>query len=72
MVAGLAIQVASLTAFTVIGAEFALRVYKSRNHLNPVHADVYTSRRFKLFLGGTSHHKIISLRNPVISSVCYL
>ncbi|KFY94515.1 hypothetical protein V500_03197 [Pseudogymnoascus sp. VKM F-4518 (FW-2643)] len=52
MVAGLAIQVASLTAFTVIGAEFALRVYKSRNHLNTAHANVYTSQRFKLFLGG--------------------
>ncbi|OBT60557.1 hypothetical protein VE03_09853 [Pseudogymnoascus sp. 23342-1-I1] len=52
MVAGLAIQVASLTAFTVIGAEFALRVYKNRHHLNPTHADVYTSRMFKLFLGG--------------------
>ena len=48
MVAGLAIQVASLTAFTVIGAEFALRVYKNRNHLNPAHADIYTSQRFKL------------------------
>ncbi|KFX95818.1 hypothetical protein O988_05614 [Pseudogymnoascus sp. VKM F-3808] len=52
MVAGLAIQVASLTAFTIIGAEFALRVYKNRNHLNPAHADIYTSQKFKLFLGG--------------------
>ncbi|KFY71643.1 hypothetical protein V499_08177 [Pseudogymnoascus sp. VKM F-103] len=52
MVAGLAIQVASLTAFTIIGVEFALRVYKNRNHLNPTHADVYNSQRFKLFLGG--------------------
>ncbi|OBT78141.1 hypothetical protein VF21_02698 [Pseudogymnoascus sp. 05NY08] len=52
MVAGLAIQVASLTAFTIIGVEFALRVHKNRNHLNPTHADVYTSQRFKFFLGG--------------------
>jgi hypothetical protein len=72
MVAGLAIQVASLTAFTVIGAEFALRVYKNRNHLNPTHADVYTSQKFKLFLGGKSHHMIISLCGPVLFSVYYI
>ncbi|OBT81689.1 hypothetical protein VE02_10059 [Pseudogymnoascus sp. 03VT05] len=52
LVAGLSIQVASLTAFSVIGSEFALRVYKNRDNLNPTHADIYTSKRFKLFLGG--------------------
>jgi hypothetical protein len=72
MVAGLAIQVASLTAFTIIGVEFALRVYKNRNHLNPTHADVYNSQRFKLFLGGKSRHIIIFIYSPVPFSVCYL
>lgn len=59
MVAGLAIQVASLTVFTVVGAEFALRVHKNQHRLSPTHADIYTSRRFKLFLGGKSHHRIV-------------
>lgn len=72
MVAGLAIQVASLTAFTIIGAEFASRVYKNRNHLNPAHADIYTSQKFKLFLGGMLHYSIVSIPSPVISPVHYL
>lgn len=72
MVAGLAIQVASLTAFTVVGTEFALRVYKNRNQLDTTHSDVYNSQRFKLFLGGMLHYRSAFIYNPDVYPVCYL
>jgi hypothetical protein len=54
LVAGLGFQVLSLTCFTIMAAEFGLRVWRNRRCLNPSYGDVYRSRRFKLFLCGMS------------------
>jgi hypothetical protein len=53
LVAGLSIQVASLFVFTVCAVEFMFRVGRLHSLRNTEHEDVYTSRRFKIFLQGT-------------------
>lgn len=50
MVAGLSVQVASLLLFGFMCLEFAWRVRKHHDQLNQKHADLYNSRRFKIFL----------------------
>ncbi|PVH76683.1 hypothetical protein DL98DRAFT_550980 [Cadophora sp. DSE1049] len=51
LVAGLSFQVASLFVFSVCSIEFLIRVKRNPDRLNPEHADLYNSRRFKIFLG---------------------
>lgn len=50
MVAGLSIQVVSLLLFMTLSLEFAYRCYRRKAELNLKHRDLYTSRRFKIFL----------------------
>lgn len=50
MVAGLAVQVASLLIFIALCADLALKVHGHKEKLNPKHADLYNSRKFKTFL----------------------
>lgn len=50
MVAGLAVQVASLLIFIALCADLARRVHGHKEGLNPTHADLYNSRKFKTFL----------------------
>ena len=50
MVAGLSVQVASLLLFGFMCLEFAWRVHKHHFQLNQKHAELYNSRRFKIFL----------------------
>jgi RTA1 like protein len=56
MVAGLAIQVASLITFMALSAEFAWRVKNHKGSSNPKYANLYHSRRFKNFLYSMSSH----------------
>lgn len=48
--AGLAIQVASLVAFVALSLDFAWRVRSRKNQRNPRFANLYESRKFKIFL----------------------
>ncbi|KUJ11413.1 RTA1 like protein [Mollisia scopiformis] len=50
LVAGLSFQVASLFAFSVCSTEFLWRVHKHHGDRNLEHADLYNSRKFRLFL----------------------
>ncbi|KAF2484963.1 RTA1 like protein-domain-containing protein [Neohortaea acidophila] len=50
MIAGLVTQVVTLVAFGILAADYALRVYRNRAHLNPATAALRTSLRFRLFL----------------------
>lgn len=50
MVAGLAVQVASLFIFMVLCADLARNVHQYKEKLNPKHAELYNSRLFKTFL----------------------
>lgn len=50
MVAGMSVQVASLLLFMFMCVEFGWRAHKHSEQLNPKHAALYTSPRFKLFL----------------------
>lgn len=52
MLAGLGLQVASLTLFIVLAAEFAWRAFQSKHDLNPTHAALRESKLFKFFLFG--------------------
>ena len=47
MAAGLAFQVASLVLFMILCSEFAFRVYKRRTELEPTHATLRQSFKFK-------------------------
>ena len=50
MVAGLAVQVASLLIFIALCADLAHKVHGHKEKLNLRHADLYSSRKFKTFL----------------------
>jgi hypothetical protein len=50
MVAGLAVQVASLLVFIILSADLAREVHTHKANLNPKHADLYNSHKFKKFL----------------------
>jgi hypothetical protein len=50
MVAGLAVQVASLLIFIALCADLARRVHGHKEKLNPNHSGLYNSRNFKTFL----------------------
>jgi hypothetical protein len=50
MVAGLSVQVASLLLFMTLCFEFGWRAHKHHDQLNPKHASLYNSSRFKIFL----------------------
>jgi hypothetical protein len=52
MVAGLAIQVASLLSFILMCSELAWKIHANWGKLNQKHADLYNSRKFKRFLSG--------------------
>ncbi|KUJ14558.1 RTA1 like protein [Mollisia scopiformis] len=52
MLAGLSVQVASLTLFALMCAEFAWRLHSHRNAWRTDHAAIYNSRLFKSFLIG--------------------
>ena len=52
MVAGLAVQVASLLFFILLCSDLAWRVHKHKGRLNPKHSALHKSRTFKLFLCG--------------------
>ncbi|MCJ1366877.1 hypothetical protein MMC16_006008 [Acarospora aff. strigata] len=52
MLAGLGLQVASLTLFIILAGEFAWRVLHTKHNLNPVYADLRASKVFKFFLLG--------------------
>ena len=54
MLAGLGLQVASLTLFIILAGEFAWRVLHTKHNLNPVYADLRASKVFKFFLLGKS------------------
>jgi hypothetical protein len=53
MLAGLGLQVASMTLFIILSAEFAWRVHQSKHDLNPTHVALRESKLFKFFLFGT-------------------
>ncbi|KAH9222318.1 RTA1 like protein-domain-containing protein [Leptodontidium sp. 2 PMI_412] len=50
LVAGLSFQVASLFAFSVCSIDFLIRVKRNPDKLNPDNADLYNSKKFKIFL----------------------
>jgi len=50
MVAGLAVQVASLIVFIAFAADLAKKVHGHKEKLDPTHAELYNSRKFKSFL----------------------
>lgn len=52
MLAGLGLQVASMSLFIVLSAEFAWRVYQTKQELNPAHVGLRESKLFKFFLFG--------------------
>ena len=45
-------QVASLFGFSMCSLEFLLRAHRRSSERNPLHADLYNSKKFKLFLAG--------------------
>lgn len=52
MIAGLAFQVVSLFLFMVMCADFAFAVLRHQNNLDPTHAALRSTARFKAFLVG--------------------
>ena len=52
MLAGLATQVASLTIFLVLCADFGRKVTKAKGHFDEEHRDIWGSRRWRYFLIG--------------------
>lgn len=50
MIAGLVTQVVTLLAFGILAADYAIRVYRNRQHLNPATASLRNTLRFKLFI----------------------
>lgn len=54
LVAGLSFQVASLFAFSVCAIEFLIRVHRNPSARSTEHADLYDSKKFKIFLPGMS------------------
>jgi hypothetical protein len=50
MVAGLAVQVASLLIFIALCGDLARMIHGHKQKLNPRHADLHDSRKFKTFL----------------------
>ena len=65
MIAGLAFQVLSLSAFAVICADFAWRVYRSKSPLNSSFDGLRLSHKWIGFLTGESHSCLFScLQSP--------
>jgi RTA1 like protein len=54
MLAGLSVQVASLTLFAALCAEFAFRLYRNHTAWSKEHAALYNSKLFKAFICGLS------------------
>jgi hypothetical protein len=52
MLAGLSVQVSSLTLFGLLCGEFAYRLYKNRQSWATQHSELYESKLFKAFLFG--------------------
>ena len=53
MLAGLGLQVASMTLFIVLAGEFAWRLSRTTLEMNPTHRALRDSKVFKFFLFGT-------------------
>ncbi|EMC93503.1 hypothetical protein BAUCODRAFT_150821 [Baudoinia panamericana UAMH 10762] len=52
MIAGLVLQVFTLLVFGMLAADYAFAVFRNRENLNPATAELRSSLRFKLFVGG--------------------
>ena len=62
MLAGLVLQVVSLTFFAIAAGEFGFRVWKGRGQWNERYISIVSTRLFKTFLVGMSSVSLPTLK----------
>lgn len=75
MIAGLAFQVFSLFFFMSLCADFAYSVYRKQSSLDPAHATVRNSTKFKAFQLGilpTAFHTVLLSDRDISTDSCFV
>lgn len=75
MIAGLAFQVFSLFFFMSLCADFAYSVYRKQSSLDPAHATVRNSTKFKAFQLGilpTAFHTVLLSDRNISTDSCFV